>query len=237
MDSDQLFSIWEKGNETRLKDHKISKDMITQILNQKTQKTLRHFYFNLMFYWIIQLISLVLISMNFVGYKENPTILWVIGVQMIIILGVIIYGVFVLIRFREINNYSKDLKSLIELNIQFFKTHYEAWILLIAFTLLILIFNLNIFVDNMDGHYLINKVGVFVGTNIAVFLLIYGTQKIASERKYKTLKANLHDLNTGILDESIKMEHTKRRYVWIYILIAIVLVVVFVIGLIKALQF
>ena len=237
MDSDQLISIWEKGNKTRLKDNQLSKDMITNILDRKTHKALQYFGFNIVFHWLFQLISLVLISMNLIGYKGNTVILWVLGAQLIVILGVILYGIFVFIRFREITNYSKNLKALIEDNLQFFKTHYEAWIVLIAFTLLILIFNLNILVDNTNGHYTINKVGLFIMINIGVFIFIYFSQKLTSEWKYRALKANLHDLNAGLLDESRKMEATWKRYVWVYIAIAIVLAIVFIVGLIKAIQF
>jgi hypothetical protein len=88
----------------------------------------------------------------------------------------------------------------------------------------------------MDGHYQINKVGVFIGINIGVFLFIYATQKITSDWKYKALKANLQDLNKGILDESIKMEHTKKRYFWIYVAITVILSGLFILGLLKALQ-
>ncbi len=234
MDTDHLFMIWKEGNKKIFSHQKTSKKMITQILDKKTHKTLKYINFNLIFHWTTQLIALILISMNFVGYKSNPGILWALVVQLGITLGVIFYGIYVFIKFRDTNNYSENLMSLITKQLRFFKTYYEAWIILTALTVLILIFNINILIDNMNGHYPINKVGFFVVVNIMVFFFIYATQKINILWRYKSLSANLQDLKNGMLEQSLKIERSQKSQLWFWVFLAILGLILFLIGAIQA---
>ena len=232
-----MFDLWEKGNEDLFKDIQNSRDMITQVLNQKTKRTLKYFNFNLVFYWLVQMVNIILISMNIMGYKSNENMLWVLGAQLVLTLGVAFYGIFIFIKHRDIHIYSENLRVMIDKHLDFFRTHYEVWLLLISLTVLFLIFNINIMVDNMDGQYYINRVGLYVGINIGVFLFIYATQKIASQWSYQLLKANLNDLKAGMLDKSVALEKRGRKLRWIWIVIAVLFTILFVLGLMKALMY
>ena len=211
--------------------------MIAQVLNQKTNKTLKYFNFNLVFYWIMQLVNIILISMNLVGYKTNENMLWVLGIQLLLSLIVMFYGIVIFIKHRDINTYSENLKVMIDKQLNFYKTYYEVWLLLISLTLLFLIFNINIMVDNMDGQYYINKIGLYIGINIGVFFFIYAIQKIASQSNYRSLKANLHDLKAGMLDKSLAVEEHRKKIRWIWIVVAILFTITFILGMLKVLQF
>lgn len=235
MELDKLFDIWEKGNKNISGTHKLSKAMITKLISAKNKKTLSYLNFNLVFYWGIQVVNLILISMNLMGYRQNSAMIWILIGQLCITLPVMVYGIYIFIKNREINNFSDSLKSLLEKQLKFFRSYYEVWLLLIAFTVLILIFNVNIMVDNMDGHYRINKVNFFIVVNIAVFLLVYLTQKLASDWRFKALKAYLSDLQAGILDQSERFEKTQRKFMWIWVLIAVLLLIAFLLGVLKAL--
>jgi hypothetical protein len=171
------------------------------------------------------------------GYKQNPAMTWILIGQMIIILPVMLYGIYIFVKNREINNFSKDLKTLLEKQLIFFRSYYEIWLVLIALTTLILIFNVNIMVDNMDGHYRINNVNIFIRVNIGIFIFIYFTQKLASEWRFKAIKANLSDLKAGMLDQSEKLEKSQKKYIWVWVIIAILLLISFILGLIQALSF
>ena len=234
MELEKLFDIWEKADKNISGKHKPSKAMITEIISAKNKKTISFLNFNLLFYSGIQVVNLILISMNLMGYRQNSTMIWVLTGQLCITLPVMVYGIYIFIKHREINNFSNSLKSLLEKQLKFFRSYYEVWLLLIAFTVLILIFNINIMVDNMEGHYRINKVNVFVIVNIVVFLFIYLTQKLASDWRFKALKTYLSDLQAGILDQSERFEKRQKKFIWIWILIALLLLVSFVLGAIKA---
>ena len=237
MELDKLTGIWEKGNENISGKNKLSKAMITDIINEKNRKTISFLNFNLIFYWGVQVVNLILISMNLMGYRKNDVVAWVLIGQLGFTLPVMIFGIYLYIKNREINNFTENLKSLLQKQIRFFRSDYEIWLVMIALSTLVLIFNVNIMVDNIDGQYRINKVNFFVIVNIAVFLLIYLTQKIASNLRFKAIKANLHDLQAGMLDQSQKLEKARKKYLWLWIVIAVLLLIAFVLGTFKAMSF
>ena len=234
MELDKLFNIWGKNTENISGNHKLSKAMITNIISAKNKKTINFLNFNLLFYWGIQVVNLILISMNLMGYRENNTMIWVLTGQLSITLPVMVYGIYIFIKSREINNFSENLKSLLQKQMKFFRSYYEIWMVLIAFTILILSFNINIMVDNMEGHFRINKISLFIALNITMFILVYLSLKLTSDWRLQALKANLHDLQAGLLDQSERFEKTQKKFMWIWVLIALLLLTAFVFGAIRA---
>ena len=237
MEQDDLINIWKEGNDNLFKNHKIDKDMITNYLNEKTLVTSRYFTFNILFYCFVQLANIILISMNLVGYINNPVMIWALIPQLILSIGILAFGVNIFYRLKVINNYSDTLSNLINKQLHFIKTDYEIWMVITSFSLLILIFAVNIFVDNDNGQYFIYNKIIYVITNIAVFLFIYGIQKFSSVFQLRALKIYLSDLKSGILDESMGLEKNRKKYKWFLIVIAIIFTIIAIAGFFKFLQF
>ncbi len=235
MKEDKLFDIWEKGNDGIINE-KIDKNQIAGYLQHKTYKVSRYFYLNIAFYWIIQLVNIILISMNLVGYENNPVILWVLVAMLAFSLGGLIYGIIIFYRFREINNYTNTLTNLINKQIGFLKIYYEIWLFIISLSILVLIFNVNIMVDNDNGHYPINHKGLYIIINVVIFCFIYLTQKMSGVLITRSLKAYLLDLHDGLLEQSVRVEKSKRKFKWLLILLGIIFTVTLIIGLLKFLQ-
>lgn len=236
MELDKLTGIWEKGNDSISKKNKLSKDMIISIISEKNRKTVSFLNFNLLFYWGMQIVNLMLISMNLMGYRQNSVLFWVLVGQLVYTFPVMIYGIYIYIKNREINNFSENLMKVLERQMHFFKSHYEVWLLVIAFSTLILIFNINIILDNKDGHYLINNVNLYAVMYVLVFLIVYLIQKKASSWRFKAIKANLNDLHAGNIDPCEKFEKTKKRFFWIWVIIATILLMLFLLGTFKAMS-
>lgn len=148
----------------------------------------------------------------------------------------IIYKIDMYYKFREINSYSDSLQVLIEKQLWFFKRPYEAFLILASISVIILASNLNLYVDNDNGTYVINNKLVFVMVTLGTFLFIYGSLKVASIKGLKALKAYLHDLQQGALEKSEKLERTKKRYLWLWIIVFVLLAVFLIIGLLYAFQ-
>jgi len=237
MERDDLINIWKEGNENIFKNQEINKDMITNYLSKKTLVTSRYFTFNILFYCFIQLASIILISMNLAGYINNTVMIWALIPQLIVSIGILAFGVSIFYKLKVINNFSDTLSNLINKQLRFIKTDYEIWLVLTSFSLLILIFAVNIFIDNDNGHYYIYNKIKYVVINIAVFLFIYGIQKFSSVFQLRALKTYLSDLKSGILDESIGMEKNRKKYKWLLIVIAIILNIIAIAGFMKFFQF
>jgi len=236
MKKDELIHMWQKGSDRMFRDEKTDKKMIAQYLNEKTLKGSRSIYYNLIFYGLIQLANIILLSMNLAGYMNNPAMIWILIPQLVITIGILVFGIDMYYKFREINNYSESLQVLIERQIWFFKRPYEIFLVLASLSVIILMSNLNLYVDNDNGSYVINNKVLFVTVTIAAFLFIYGSNKVASIRGYKALKAYLHDLQHGALEMSERLEHTKKRYLWFWIVVFVLLTATMIFGLITALQ-
>jgi len=184
---------------------------------------------------MVQLANVILLSINLAGYSSNPAMIWILIPQLALTIGVLIYGVDLFYKLKEINNYSDSLQVLIERQLWFFKRPYEIWLFLASLSAIILMTNLNLYVDNDNGNYAINNKVMFVTVTLVAFLFIYGAQKVAGIRTLRSLKAYLYDLQQGGLEQSGRLAHAKKRYMWIWLVLFVLLSAVLIYGIIIAL--
>jgi len=193
-------------------------------------------YFNLVFYGAIQVTNIILLSMNLAGYHNNSSLIWFFIAQLVITIGTLVFSMDVFYKFREINNYSDSLQILIQKQLRFYRKPYEIWLVLATLSAMILMTNLNLYVDNDNGSYVINNKGLFVGVTLAAFLFIYGALKLTSLLGLRKLKAYLADLQQGALDKSESLEQTRKRFLWLWIVVFILLTASMVFGLLTAIR-
>jgi len=236
MKEDELIHMWQEGNDRMFRDELTDKDMITQYLNEKTLKGNRNVNFNLIFYGILQLVNIILLSMNLAGYLNNSGMIWILIAQLVITIGTLVFGMDVFYKFREINNYSDSLQNLIQKQLWFYRRPYEIWLLLAAVSAIILMTNLNLYIDNDNGSYVINNKVLFAGVTVLAFIFIYGALKATSLLGLRKLKAYLSDLQLGELDQSERMERTRKRYLWLWVAVFILLLATLVFGLLAAIK-
>ena len=236
MKKDELIHVWQEGNDRMFRDKLTDKDMITKYLSEKTLKGNRNINFNLVFYGAIQVANIILLSMNLAGYMNNPSMMWILIPQLVITIGILVFGIDVFYKFREINNYSDSLRNLIQKQLWFYRKPYELWLVLASVSAIILMTNLNLYVDNDNGSYVINNKAIFVGITLMAFLFIYGTQKATSLLGLRKLKAYLSDLQQGVLDSSERIERSKKRYLWLWVAVFLLLTAFLVFGILTALK-
>lgn len=236
MKKDELIHMWQEGSDRLFRDEKTDKKMITQYLSERTLKSNRSIKLNLLFYGLIQVTNLILISLNLAGFFNNPAMIWLLISMLVITIGTLVFGMDVYFKFRKINNYSDSLQSLIQKQLWFYRRPYEIWLILASVSVIILSSNLNLYVDNDNGSYVIYNKAMFVGVTLGAFLFIYGALKLTSLLGLRKLKAYLSDLQSGTLDQSQRMERKKQRFLWLWVALFIVLLAAMVIGFLKALS-
>lgn len=236
MKQDELIQMWKEGSARLFSDKKTDKEMITQYLNERTLKGNWSIRFNLIFYGLFQVASIILISMNLAGYLNNPVIIKTLISMLVLNIGILVFGMDVYRRFREINNYRETLKTMIEKQLQFYRRPYEIWLILASISVIILILNLNLYVDNDGGTYMIYNKLRFAGITLGTFLFIYGALKASSVLGLRKLKAYLSDLHAGTLDQSQRMERNQKRFLWLWVALFLVLLATMIMGLLKALS-
>lgn len=228
--------MWQEGNDRMFRDEKTDRDMITQYLSEKTLKGNRSMYFNLIFYGAIHVVNIILLSMNLAGYQNNSSIIWILIPQLAITIGSLVFSMDMFYKFREINNYSDSLQKLIQKQLWFYRKPYEIWLILATLSAIILMTNLNLYVDNDNGSYVINNKLMFAGVTLAAFLFIYGALKLTSLLGLRKLKAYLADLQQGALDKSEGMEHARKRFLWLWVVVFLLLTASLVFGILKAIR-
>ena len=235
MENNNFINIWEQKKHVP-ENEKFENTMITNYLKPKLSKVSWTFNFNLITYLLALLASIVMLSMNLYGYRTNPVMLTVESGLLFLSLLFLGYGVFIFMKIREINNFSKTLHELLEAKIKFLRFHYEIWLIITAVVVWILSFALNTLVDNQDGFYRINKVGFFVAVSVAMLVFIYAVQKISTEVSINNLKAFLADLKTSDVNQTENFEQKKRKLRWIYIAAFILLTLILILGVLKMLS-
>jgi hypothetical protein len=234
MKKDELISMWEKENDRLFRKEIMDKAMIEKYINEKTIKGSVNTRFNILFYGIIQVVNLILLSVNVAGYMNNTTVMRLLIPQILLTIGIMIFGLDLFYKFREINNYSESTQRLINLQLRFFRGPYEWWLVLASVSAIILMMNVNLCLDNDNGTYPIYHKGIFAGITLGAFLFVYGSLKLTTYRSLRTLKAYLSDLNKGALDHATKLEGLKKRFLWLYVIIFLLLTASLVFGIIKA---
>lgn len=236
MKKDVLISMWEEGSDRIFRNEKTDKEMITKYLNEKTLRGSRNIQFYLVFYGFIQVANIILLSMNLAGFLNNQAMIWILGSLLAINIGILFFTVDVFYKLREINNYSDSLQSLINKQLWFYRKPYEIWLVLASVSAIILISNVNLFVDNNNGSYVIHNKVLFVGVTIGAMLFIYGTQKLASLYGLRRLKAYLVDFRQGGLNQTSRLERSQRKYLWLWIAVFILLTISLIFGVLTAVK-
>jgi len=232
MENNNLINIWEQKKHVP-ENEKLESEMITQYLKPRVSKVYWTFNFNLVFYLFALLANIVLLSMNLYGYRSNPVMLAVESGLLGLSLLFLGYGFFIFMRIREINNFSKDLRELLQSKIKFLRFHYEIWLIITAIVFWILSFALNTLVDNQDGFYRINRVGFFVVVSLVMLVFMYGVQKLSAEISMRTLKAYLSDLEDSYLGRTEKVEMRRRKMKLVYLVLGIILTLTCILGILK----
>ena len=218
------------------RDEKTDRDMITQYLSEKTLKGNRNINFNLIFYGAVQVANIILLSMNLAGFQNNPSMIWVLISQLAITIGILIFGMDTFYKFREINNYSDSLQNLIQKQLWFYREPYEIFLVLASVSAIILMTNVNLYIDNDNGTYVINNKVLFVGVTLVALVFIYGTQKATSLLGLRRLKAYLADLQRGTLDQSERMDRSRKQYLWLWVTLFLLLTASLVFGILTAVR-
>ena len=232
MGKDIIQDIWDKGRE----EHKMTRAEIQAVLEPRIRKNAFSLRMWVWFYLMVLSATLILDSINIFGYWANPVMLSVQLAVTLISLGFLTYGIHVLRDFVRIDRADESLLVRLRRRLRFYQTKYEIWLWIVVGTVYLLQFAVNTMIDNQDGHYRINRPGFFVGISIVFVLFMYGVMKVAHYPFVKELQAILSDLENQITEATDKVALLRRSWRYWSILLAVVLAILFIWGLLEALN-
>jgi len=234
MENNDLVKIWKEGNQEILKNRRFERPELEAFLKPKISKATLSLNFNILVFMAAQLAAMVLIGFDLYGYRSNPVMLKVFIPMLMACSAFFGYGVFLLSYIWQINHGDFDLVTTINRKLKVYRRYYEIWMWIGAVSCLFLSFALNTWVDNDQGVYRINRPVFFIVISFLVLLFIYGSQKIAQIKAVREMRVYLADIQNEALEGSHRIEQAKRKYMVIFLILAIILTIFFIWGIIKA---
>ncbi|MHC4537348.1 MAG: hypothetical protein ACYS6K_25700 [Planctomycetota bacterium] len=236
MENNDLVTIWKEGNQEILKDRRFERSELESFLKPKISKVTLSLNLNILVYMTAQLAAMILLGFDFYGYRSNPVMLKALIPMFIACSSFFGYGVFLLSYIWQINHGNFDLVTTINRKMKVYQRHYEVWMWIGAVSCLFLSFALNTLIDNDQGTYRINRPVFFAVISFLVITFIYGAQKITQIKVVREIRAYLSDIQNEALEGSHKIEQAKRKYMVIFLFLAIILTIFFILGIIKAMS-
>ncbi len=236
MENGDLIRIWNEGNREILKNHRFERSELEAFLKPKVGKATLHLNFNILFCMALQLATMILVGFDLYGYRSNTVMVMVLILMLILCSSFFGYGAFLLSYIWQIRRGDFDLVTAINKKLKVYRTHYEVWMWMGAVSCLFLSYTLNMFIDNNQGTYRINRPVVFVVTSLLCLLVVYVAQKSAQSITTGRMKAYLEDLHNEVLERSQQIEKGTRRHRIIIAILVIVLTVLLILGAIQAMS-
>lgn len=115
-----------------------------------------------------------------------------------------LFGIRVATRLGRLENVNADLAGVLRERLAFVRGEYDLWLWASAAAILLLSWAINFLVDAVDGSYPIHHPLVFVGTNVAMFLIVYAALALSTSEHRRTLTAAAEDLQA-------QLEHTQAH--------------------------
>jgi len=234
MENGDLIRIWNEGNQEILKNRRFERSELEAFLKPKVGKATLHLNLNILVYMAVQLAAMILIGFDLYGYRSNTVMLTVLIPMLILCSSFFGYSVFLLSYIWQINRGDFDLVTAINRKLKVYRTHYEVWMWIGAVSLLFLTFALNTLIDNDQGTYRINRPVFFAVICLLVLFFIYGVQKIAQFVAISQIRVYLEDLQNDALEGSHRLKEVRRKHLVVFLIFALILTILFILGIIKA---
>jgi MFS family permease len=230
MKEKELLNLWQKADRF-LKNGEIDRVQMDRLLKPRINRLSTYVNFLLFTYVLAQIAAVILLSLNIHGYQGNLTMQAVSGILILLCLLFLFAGRHLFTSFRKINKKNGDILGLLKNQIIFFRHKFESWNFIAAATLWILVFAFNAYVDNVDGTFRINKPFFFIAVSMAMMVFIYAVNKSAAFTIFKETQVCLSELENAWEGIEESMARIKKRQIILTTLSAIILTILFIIGL------
>jgi len=234
MTKDVIQDIWNKGKTPK-------KELTIQEIEEALRPFTRRQSFSIRVYlWIwlaILLGTFVLDAFNIVAYSVNPSMMVVqIGLTLSVALFGI-YGMYLLRELRIIDRADESMLAMLKRLLRFYRTKFEIWNLIMGATIVLLTFAVTSHVDNDNGHYRINNVGMFVLVSALQAAFMYLINKVAQYPFRKEMNIIMSDLEANVVEGTQTIPGLRKHWrLWAAILF-IIGTILLLLGIWRTLQF
>ncbi len=207
MKEDLIEEIWQRAPEVP----PMSEQQLLMELEPRAKRGSRALLTQAWCYLILQAGTLLLASLNIATYRADPVMLSVeIGlVVLALVFGA--YGVHIHGEIRRLDRRDENLEASLRSRLTFYRSNAKAWMWLAALSLCAFSFALNSFIENVDGHYPINKPLVFILIQVAMVLIAVLALSMTHGPQLHEVRAVLEDLQAQRLDRTLAVDRERER--------------------------
>jgi hypothetical protein len=178
--------------------------------------------------------ALVCEGMSLYAFRTNPVMFAVLAAMTLLTLSFLGYGIHLVGEMAAIDRCDESLVVVLRRRLRFYRTKYEAWLWMLALNLPFLTFAVSAMRDSQDGHYQINRPGLFVAVTVCQFLFMYVVLKIGHYPLTREQKAILNDLENQVTTDTDRVKTLKRTWRLWSLLLAVLGVILMVLGILRA---
>ncbi len=233
MAKDIIENIWEKGKN---KERTMSRAQIEGLLQPDIRRQSLQMKMLVWIYLIVLIGTACLYIVNIAAYWSNPTMIVIIAILACVSFVGAAYGLYLLQQINESNRADVPLISLLQKRLQLLDEKFEIWYVVIALSVVLLTFAVNIYVDR-KVPYRINNPLLVIAMTVFQFCFIYGINRIAHYPLMRTMRALMQDLQAQVLEQTLTvrtMRKTWMKWAAIFFIIGTLLLIW---GILRALHF
>jgi len=227
MSEDLIERLWERSGD----GPRLGREEIASALRPRLARGTRMLRGYLWGYLALMLAALVLGGINIAGYWHDPVMRTIQIVLTLLVGSLACYGIRLLGDPGLVDRPSDSLLDSVRRRLEFLGPRFELWLWTMAVSVAVFSFLLNSLIDSGIGGYRINKPVVFVATNVAMLLIVYGSSKLSLRPVVRELQAALQDMEDQLLERSVAVDRWRRGLRRWHVLIFVVLLVAAALGL------
>jgi hypothetical protein len=225
MNDDPIKSLWNLG---KRKERKMNTEEIQSILHRSAKRAWTELRRLVWFYLAVMVAILVVNGMNIAAYRSNAA--WV-GVDIALTLlaaGFAAFGAHIIAEMRRLDNYGDGLAVVVRRQLEFFRTKYQVWLVVVALGIWLLGFAVSLYLYNENGHYRVHQDMFLVGFTAAQLVIIYAIVRVAHYPFLQRILAALHDIDAQVAERTQTFERGQKYRVLIGIAAALIGLAVFI---------
>lgn len=229
MNDDMIKPLWNQGKQ---QEPKLNPQEISNLLAKSARTGWSRLRINVWIFALLLVVALLFNVLNVIGFVENPGWLAVQVALALITLTLLAFNLRVLRPLQSLDDPSVELPTLVKRQLHFFHTTFEWWLWVAPVTCWLLSFSVSVWMENQDGQYRINRLGVFVAASAAMILCTYAVFRLGHLPLIQRSLAALHDLEAQVTDQTRRVQKQRKYWIIAGALLAIALTLSAVWGLV-----
>jgi hypothetical protein len=210
MTSDKLQSIWNRGKQ---REPIMDQLTIDRILDKSAREGWSGIRINVWVFLVMLVVSELFHILNLAASFDRPAWLAVNAVLALVTLGFLLFGLRVQRELRELNDSAVSSATLVKRQLRFFHTTFEWWAWMWSITVWMMSYCVVVWIEDQGGGYRVGHITEFAAISACVILGSYALMRLGHYPMVRRSLATLQDLESQVVEETLRVESLRRYWV------------------------